>query len=175
MQTIERLRDLGFARPFDQVGIVVPDLMASVRAYSAMLGVGPWVGWRYDGAFLGWREYRGGPGRYSMQLTVAGESPQLELLEPLEGPSVFSEFLGSHGPGVHHVAYFVPSLADAAGSLAERGFVMVQSAGGHGLDGDGAFGYFDTTAALGLYLECIELPRQRRPPHFTYPAPEGEA
>jgi hypothetical protein len=81
--------------------------------------------------------------------------------------------LDRHGPGVQHVAYFVDSFDDAREELDRNGCPMVQGGGGHGLDGDGAFGYFDTTSMLGVWLEIIEPPARRAAAHFTVVAREG--
>jgi catechol 2,3-dioxygenase-like lactoylglutathione lyase family enzyme len=165
----EQLGELGFARTFDQIGIVVSNLDQALDAYTHDLGIEPWVGWMYDEHLLARRSLRGEEGRYTMRLAVHGANPQLELLEPIDGPSIFHEFLDARGPGLHHVAYFVPSFSAAAARLAKLGFPLVQTGGGHGLGGDGVFGYFDAAAALGIYIECIEPPQARRPPHFVYP------
>jgi len=169
-----QLDELGFARTFDQVGIVVSNLDQALDAYTHGLGIEPWVGWMYDQHLLARRSLRGEEGRYTMRLAVHGANPQLELLEPIDGPSIFHEFLDTRGPGLHHVAYFVPSFSAAEARLSKLGFPLVQSGGGHGLGGDGAFGYFDASAALGIYIECIEPPKARRPPHFVYPEPRPQ-
>ena len=167
----QQLAELGFARTFDQVGIVVSGLNQALEAYTDGLGIAPWVGWMYDQHLLARRSFRGEEGRYTMRLAVHGANPQVELLEPIDGPSIFHEFLEARGPGLHHIAYFVPSFRAAEAHLSGLGFPLVQTGGGHGLAGDGAFGYFDASAALGIYIECIEPPKARRPPHFVYPAP----
>jgi catechol 2,3-dioxygenase-like lactoylglutathione lyase family enzyme len=173
--TRPELAELGFARTFDQIGIVVTNLDQALEAYTDGLGIEPWIGWMYDEHLLARRSLRVEEGRYTMRLAVHGANPQLELLEPIDGPSIFHEFLDARGPGLHHVAYFVPSFTAAEARLSRLGFPLVQSGGGHGLGGDGAFGYFDACAALGIYIECIEPPKARRPPHFMYPEPRAQA
>jgi catechol 2,3-dioxygenase-like lactoylglutathione lyase family enzyme len=172
--TRPELAELGFARTFDQIGIVVTNLDQALEAYTDGLGIEPWIGWMYDEHLLARRSFRGKEGRYTMRLAVHGAHPQVELLEPIDGPSIFHEFLDTRGPGLHHVAYFVPSFSEAEARLSGLGFPMVQSGGGHGVGGDGAFGYFDAGAALGIYIECIEPPKARRPPHFVYPEPRAQ-
>jgi len=158
---------------FDQVGFVVPDLEAAMADFIANLAIGPWAVWDYVPPFLPQRELRGRPGTFSMRAGFAGSGPQVELIEPLEGPSVWHEFLAGHGPGIHHLAYYVPSFEEAAAELRELGAELLMWGGGHGLDGDGRFGYFDTERRFGFVLEAIERPARRPPPHRTYPAPAG--
>ena len=58
----------------------------------------------------------------------------------------------------------MPSLAEMVEPMRTAGYELVQSGSGYGLDGDGAYGYFDTTAALHVYTELIEPPARRPPP-----------
>jgi methylmalonyl-CoA/ethylmalonyl-CoA epimerase len=98
-----------------------------------------------------------------MRLALSGASPQLELIQPLQGPSIYHEWLEERGFGVHHIGFHVPRLEPIAATLAADGFPSVQAGSGYGVDGDGAFAYFDLVEALGLYLEIIETPARRRP------------
>lgn len=161
----DRALDAAIAgRRLDQIGFVVPDLELAMEDFSANLGIGPWAIWEYVPPYLGWREYRGRPGSFSMRAAFAGSRPQVELIEPIEGPSIWHEFLEQRGVGIHHLAFFVDSFADTRAKLADLGIEMVMAGGGHGLDGDGAFGYFDAEARFGFVLEAIQHPARRRPP-----------
>lgn len=98
---------------------------------------------------------------YTFRLAVAqvGDS-NLELIEPLEGHSVYVEHLANKGDGFHHTCLMYPSretLLAARDELTDQGRVMIQS----GALGDaGEFYYFympETDDALEvLYLD--ELP-----------------
>jgi hypothetical protein len=46
------------------------------------------------------------------------------------------------------------------------GYRLLQAGIGHGLHGDGGFAYFDTEPDLGVILEAIERPAERRKPDF---------
>lgn len=98
---------------------------------------------------------------YAFRLAVAqvGQS-HFELIEPLEGDSVYVEHLATKGEGFHHTCLIYPSrvaMLSARDELAAQGRAMIQS----GRLGDaGEFYYFhmpETDDALELlYLE--ELP-----------------
>lgn len=156
---------------FDQVGFVVPDLDAAMADFSVNLGIGPWAVWDYVPPFLPRRELRGRPGTFSMRAGFAGVGPQIELIEPLDGPSLWHEFLAGRGRGIHHLAFYVPSFEEAAAELRQLGAELLMWGGGHGLDGDGRFGYFDTERRFGFVLEAIERPARRPLPNRVYPAP----
>jgi methylmalonyl-CoA/ethylmalonyl-CoA epimerase len=59
---------------------------------------------------------------------VAAAETVLELLEPLEGETVISRFLATHGPGIHHVCFEVDDVAAATADLKARGYSMVWDA-----------------------------------------------
>jgi len=146
-----------------QVGILVPDLTAAVRSYQATLNLDDWLIYTYTPDNVPEMTYRGDPGHYAMRLAMAGTRPQIELIEPLVGPSVYQEWIDQRGYGVQHLGIHVPHIAAVAGSLTNEGWLPAQTGRGYGVDGDGAFAYYDTVASLGLMLELIELPARRRP------------
>jgi methylmalonyl-CoA/ethylmalonyl-CoA epimerase len=156
-------------RAVGQVGILVPDLEGALDRYSSRWELGPWAGYVYGPETLPSSTYRGRPGRYSMRIALAGSAPQVELIEPVEGPSIYHDWLESHPHGVHHLAVYVESLDAAIASMAAAGYALLQSGAGYGLDGDGGYAYFDTEHDFGVVLEAIEVPRRRREPDFTWP------
>jgi methylmalonyl-CoA/ethylmalonyl-CoA epimerase len=156
-------------RPVGQVGIVVRDLEQALRQYTGRWGLGPWTGYVYGPATVPELTYRGEPGRYAMRLALTGESPQVELIEPLEGPSIYHEWLEAGREGLHHVAVYVESVDNAIASMTEAGYALLQSGAGYGLDGDGGYAYFDSERDFSLVIEAIEVPKRRREPDFVWP------
>jgi methylmalonyl-CoA/ethylmalonyl-CoA epimerase len=155
-------------RPVDQVGIVVRDLDAAVERYSARCG-GPWRAYTYGPGTVPTMTFRGGPGAYTVRIALNALRPQLELLQPVAGRSIYQEWLDEHGEGLHHVGIWVDKLAEAVAAMEVRGFELLQSGAGYGLDGDGGYAYFDTRADLGMIVEAIEVPRRRRGPERVWP------
>jgi hypothetical protein len=156
-------------RPIAQIGILVRDLDRSLDAYSSLWDLGPWRIYTYGPGLLSSQTYRGGPARYSMRIALAGGTPQVELIEPLEGPSIYHEWLERRGEGLHHVAVLVESLAEATATMEAAGYAVLQSGAGFGPDGDGGFAYFDTELDLALIVEAIEDARRQADPERTYP------
>ena len=148
----------------DQIGIVVADLGAAMRRYSRIFDCGAWSVWTYGPALFRESSFRGRAGRFSMRLALAGAGPQIELIEPVQGPSLYHEWLTQHGEGLHHIGMRVPDLTAATREMADRGFAVLQSGRGYGLDGDGGFAYLDSAAEMGVILELIEVPARRREP-----------
>jgi catechol 2,3-dioxygenase-like lactoylglutathione lyase family enzyme len=161
------------SKPFelkpDQVGILVSDIEAAIPRYSALFAVREWRLWTYGPGFVPELWYRGQLGTFVVRLAISDTSPQLELLEPLQGPSIYEEWLRDNSPGLHHIGTFVPSLDTAIDAMRATGYEPVQVGRGYGADGDGGFAYYDTTSELGIITEVIEAPAARRPPEATWP------
>ena len=79
---------------------------------------------------------------------------QIELIQPIRGQSLHSEFLASNGPGVHHRGFLVDDLDEAASGGDTLGFPTLM----HGDFGRLRFCYLDTWNALGIYTELVEDP-----------------
>jgi methylmalonyl-CoA/ethylmalonyl-CoA epimerase len=156
-------------RPVGQIGIVVRDLESSCRRYSALWRCGPWRVYTYSPATLSRQAYRGEPSRFAVRIALNSTTPQLELLHPLEGPSVYDEWLERRGEGLHHMAVYVEDADEAVASLAGAGYAVLQEGRGFGAEGDGAFVYFDTEHDLGYLLEVVQVPKTRREPELVIP------
>jgi methylmalonyl-CoA/ethylmalonyl-CoA epimerase len=103
---------------------------------------------------------------FASVLALNDATPQIELIQPLTGTSVHSEWLAEHGAGLHHVAFDVPSLTAATEAMAALGYAEIQSGTGFGTlgAGDGGYAYYDAAAALGIVVEAIEQPSKLPPP-----------
>ena len=102
--------------------------------------------------------YRGQPGRFDQELGWQRHgSVVYEWVRPLAGPSVYDEFLESHGEGVHHLGFDVPDLDAALAAWTPLGFPPAQSGGWGeaGKKGSGRFAYVDTDPVGGALLELL--------------------
>src|SRR5262249_28455457 len=115
----------------NQIGMVVRDLDAAMRAYWEQLRIGPWTVYTYQRPLLREMTYRGRPANYRMRLafTMCG-NVQLELIQSLEGPNVYEEFLAQGRTGLHHVGIWVPNFPEAVRELKARGYEVIQSGSG---------------------------------------------
>lgn len=147
----------------DQLGFLVPDLEASMRQWGALYRDEQWRVYTYSRENVPNIRYRGQSGEFAMRLALIGSSPQLEIIEPLQGPSIYHDWIADHGYGLHHLGFFVPSVATAVEEMESAGHACIQSGSGYGLDGDGGFAYFDFEPHFGVHLETIEVPARRRP------------
>jgi methylmalonyl-CoA/ethylmalonyl-CoA epimerase len=155
-----------------QVCVVVHDLDATIRRYHETVGIGPWAVWTPQ---LTDMRIRGVEMPYSMKLALAWTQDFMwEVVQPLEGPSIYKEFLAKRGEGMHHV------LIETAGHQYEDLLEEARTKGCpplmEGKWGETEFAYLDSQGPLRLYLEVF-----RRGPNFTtrpepdyyYPAAPG--
>jgi catechol 2,3-dioxygenase-like lactoylglutathione lyase family enzyme len=98
---------------------------------------------------------------------------RIELIEMLEGPTVYADFVAKHGYGVHHLGVLVDDMESAIAEAEAAGLVTTMDGAGFGRDGDGHYAYLDTEETLGVTLELIERPKGRLRPEKVYP-PEAE-
>jgi catechol 2,3-dioxygenase-like lactoylglutathione lyase family enzyme len=157
-------------RPPDQIGILVADMEEAMRRYEDVWALGGWRGFHYDPDTVPVMTYRGEPGAYRVTIAISPTTPQIELVESQQGPSIYEEWLAERGEGLHHLGFWVASLEASVAEFEAAGYEAIQTGSGYGLDGDAGYAYFDTARELGVILELIEVPRRRREPDFVYPA-----
>lgn len=154
----------------DQVAVVVRDLDAAMERYTTQLGIGPWNVYTYGPHLVPTMTFRGRDQPYSMKLALAQVgSTQYELIEPLEGPTTYHEFLEQRGEGLHHLGYYVDDIDAEITRMAALGYPLLQSGSGFGVDGDGAYAYFDSEGDFGCIVEAITPPRQMPEPDYQFP------
>jgi len=119
--------------------------------------------------------YHGQPCAYTMRLALANIGAlRLELIQPLEGDTVYAEFIREHGYGVHHFGVLVEDMQAAISSAEAAGYEMTMDGSGFGLDGDGHYAYLDTEKQLGVTIELIQRPKARLKPEKIYPPDSNE-
>jgi methylmalonyl-CoA/ethylmalonyl-CoA epimerase len=153
----------------DQLGFVTSDLASTVASLSRAWGCGPWDVHEYTSETLRHRSYRGMAGTFESRNAVVSGG-RLGVVQPVTGPSVHTEALSARGPGLAYVTWFVTDLTAVARHMAQAEIAEVMRGGGHGLDGDGEFAYFDTIGPLGVYSQYAVAPVRRRQPVGRLPA-----
>lgn len=171
----ESARTGGPVLPFLQNGVaqiawVVRDLDASVKAYYERFGIGPWHFYTYGPPLVKNASYRGRPSAYRMRVALSyfGQM-RVEFIQPLEGPSIYHEFIEKHGYGVQHLGVLVDDMPQALAQAKAAGYEMIQDGSGFGPDGDGHYAYIDTEREFGVVYELISRPARRHPPEKIYP------
>ena len=138
----------------DQVGIVVRDVRQMAEGLYRLLGIGPFrvLEWPIEGIDPQ-STYHGEPRSYRIRLGfVQTGATQIELIEPLDDQSTWSDFLASHGPGLHHFRLTVSNFEETAAALEAAGLENIAS--GTGAHVGSKWAYFDSGELLdGLVIE----------------------
>jgi methylmalonyl-CoA/ethylmalonyl-CoA epimerase len=160
--------------PVRQIACVVDDLEQAIMRRSRIGRARSWSGWTYGPDLLGWQQVSGEDDTFAMRLAVTGADPQVELIQPLTSNTSLSRTLGNHNERIHHLGFYVANFWDEVHRIEAMGCEVLEAGGGHGLDGDGAFAYLDTSAITGIYSEIITPPLRRAEPEFTFGATASE-
>jgi catechol 2,3-dioxygenase-like lactoylglutathione lyase family enzyme len=94
-------------------------------------------------------------------MSYAGDT-QLELIAPVSGMSIYTEFLDRVGPGLHHICVEAPDIDafDAALADAERNGAPVVQQGV--MPGGMRFAYVTAEAAGVPYIEIAHISPETR-------------
>lgn len=155
-----------FVSEVQQVALVVRDIDQALAEYSSRLGIGPWWVSLYGPPRLTDMRIRGESIPYSFKAAMAVTGNTLwELIEPVDGPSIYKEFLEEHGEGLHHVLVEHQTLdfEQAIETFTKRGCPPLME----GRMGEVQFAYLDTEDTLKTVMEVVY-----RPPDFVRPAPD---
>lgn len=160
----------------EQVALIVKDLDKTMETWWKMFGVGPWHVYTYGKPLVKKMTYGGKPAEYKMRIALAQLSPsmRIELIEMLEGETIYADFVEEHGYGLHHVAVLVDDMQAAIGEAEAAGIPVIQDGQGFGLDGDGHYAYLGTEERIGTILELVEVPKRRVAPERIYPPPDED-
>jgi catechol 2,3-dioxygenase-like lactoylglutathione lyase family enzyme len=138
-----------------QIAWVTTDLTATEEALTTLLGAKKWI--RVPSVHFGPDSctYRGRPADFvaSISFSYAGDT-QLELISPVSGESVYTEFLDRAGPGLHHICVEVDDVDAAVGTaeVLQRGV----------MPGGMEFAYVTAEAAGVPYIEIAHIPSEIR-------------
>lgn len=156
-----------------QIAYVVEDLDATVQQYHQMFGIGPWHFYTYGKPLLTTMKRYGKPAEYRMRVALSYfGNMRIELIQHLEGDTVYTDFIKKHGYGIQHLGFLVDDMDTALKQAREAGLEVSMEGGGHGPDGDGYFAYLETEDLFGTTLELIERPKRRHDPEKIFPAEE---
>ena len=98
-----------------QIAVVVRDIEAALKTYTQTLGWGPWSVFDYKPPLLHDTRVKDEPVEFRMigaEASVDGLG--FELIQPVSGPSIYQEFLDTHGEGVQHIACMKHTVEDSA-------------------------------------------------------------
>jgi hypothetical protein len=136
-----------------QVGIIVTDIETKAQAWADVLGLPVPQIIITDTVDVARTEYEGKstPARAKLAFFHLGQV-DLELIEPIGGPSTWRDQLDQHGESLHHIAFVINGMQERITYLEGKGLPLVQ----RGEYTGGRYAYVDGTARLGAVLELLE-------------------
>lgn len=170
--TNEELRQRNAKRRIHQIAFVTRDLERSMQAWIDDLGVGPWMVLTFTERSLTYLKVEGRtvtePFEFLLALAWMGDT-QIELIQPVHGPTIYEDHLRRKGEGLHHIK---ERIADAdmdrvVAAYREKGIGVMQT----GLfEGDVHY-YLNTEPRLDFIHElgnCLDL-KLRTEQYRVYP------
>lgn len=146
-----------------QIAWVTRDLDATEATLSALLGAKTWV--RMPAVHFGpdTCTYRGEPADFvaDISLSYAGDT-QLELIAPVSGPSIYTEFLERCGPGLHHICVEAADDEDLSATVAAACQAGASLVADGTMAGGMRFAYVSSRGSGVPYLEIAYIPTQIR-------------
>jgi methylmalonyl-CoA/ethylmalonyl-CoA epimerase len=138
------------------IGLVVKDYRRSALEFSRFFGIERWNVYCHNRSSMSDVTLYGHPVDHSFML-AHGEKGEIafQLCQPLEGESIFAEFLQSWGEGMHHLLPTICSPADFRQLrpwLEGEGISIAQSGT---VGGAIEYYYLDTRPQLGTILEVL--------------------
>ena len=136
----------------DQIGMVSRDIEKTIGAYTKLFQCGPFEIVEREYSALT-STYRGKPGGFRYRVGYAQFGVvQLEIIQPLEGKTIYDEFLETRGDGLHHFGLMIQGIEEKVEALGRMGFQVLQSGQRPGRK----YAYMDTEPVLGTIIEFRE-------------------
>jgi len=116
------IANISLPRSINHIGIVVKDLDAAIKSLSSVWRPGPWQ-------FLELNETMNTlvpcePFKNMVGQTTLG-SLVVEINQPIEGRSIWSDFLRTHGEGLHHLGYSIDNYEKMLSMIEEQGIEVI--------------------------------------------------
>jgi glyoxalase/bleomycin resistance protein/dioxygenase superfamily protein len=168
----DELRALNQKRKIYQIAWVTRDLEKSMKAWVENLKIGPWTVLTFTNQSLKYLKVDDKtvtePFKFLIGISWIGDM-QLELIEPVYGPTIYEAFIQKHGEGLHHIK---ERIADDA----MEGVVQGYRDQGIGVTQTGQFEtdfhyYLNTEPRLDFIYELGNCPKLELTPdkYWTYP------
>lgn len=136
-----------------QVGIIVPDIEKAIDSYAKFFNMDKPDITLAENPDDNPTTYRSTQTDASCKLAFFNlENIQLELIQPVGGPSTWYDFLEETGGGIHHIAFWITDMEDHLQKLDGMGIKEIQRGGWTG----GQYRYLETPGKMSIIVELLE-------------------
>jgi len=142
-----------------QIGILVKDANQVMKKMKDVLGWGEWrVGEfppeNHTGELI--REYRGKAGKFKAKFCFLElGNIELELIEPISGENIWSDFIEKHGSCIHHIKFLVDDFDGIEEYFEKEGMNIIQKGSSVGINAGKVWAFLDTFDEFGFDLEIM--------------------
>jgi len=139
-------------KTLDHISFAVKDIGKVIEAWSAMFGMGPWTFREGEGTDVKGNSWKG-----KFAYTFLGPV-EIELIQPVEGRMLQSDFLDTCGEGIHHLGFLVDDVDKEILNFTAQGAKLL-------LTSEGYWAYLKTGGPGGLIFELMSrewLAKRRR-------------
>jgi len=139
--------------PVHQVGIVVKNIEKAADYFTSTFGIGPFsiIDVDMEGVIQ-----QGKPIGTKIKAGFAQSGPlEIELIQPVEGENIYTEFLATKGEGLHHLQFQVEDMDAMLAEFAKDGIEPIFH---HNIQGF-AFAYLNTDKVGGVIIELVCAPK----------------
>ena len=135
-----------------QIGLVVPDKEKVINSMREVFGVEPA---KINRSIQDEnRMYRGKHAPFLAEtLIYKFANIDIEFIVPLEGPSIWHEWLEEHGGGLHHIMFDVDDWDGAVSDMAKSDIHIMQEGSSQMKIPGVKYGYFDSFDKLSFIIE----------------------
>ena len=139
--------------------IIVKDLDKAVESYSNIFGLGPFRPMPEVITIIERRAYgkKLEGVKHATKVCKWGDLV-IQIVQPIEGPSIEVEWAKKHGPGLMHVDFFVEDMDAARTEALGKGFEIISDGE---LENDGCFAFLKSKKIndIAPYFELIKWPK----------------
>lgn len=141
-----------------QIGILVKDAAKVMERMREVLG---WENFRV-GEFPPEtneeliREYHGKAGNFRAKFCFLDlGNIDLELIEPISGENIWSDFIAEHGTCIHHIKFLVDDFDETEEYFKQEGMRIIQKGSSVGVNAGKIWAFLDTFDEFGFELEIM--------------------
>jgi methylmalonyl-CoA/ethylmalonyl-CoA epimerase len=174
----EKLRQLNSKRKIYQIAWVTRDLEKSMKAWVDNLKIGPWTVLTLSDKTVKYLKVDDKPVTEPFKWLVAMSwvgDMQLEIIQPVYGPTIYQAFIEKHGEGLHHVKEQIQdeAIETVLQEYRDKGIEVTQT-GQFDID---VHYYLNTEPKLDFVYELGSCPNLDLPSdmYWTYPPENARA
>ncbi len=159
-----------------QISVIVRDLMPAMQRYVEVAGIGPFAVYELGPPEVTNIRLHGRPASFRALVAIAWTGDAMwELIQPLEGESMYQEFLEQHGEGMQHtlVRHAGRDIDEVIARFGAHGYEVCMSFEWRGT----RFAYIDAMHDMRMVFEVLQRPEApgpaakgpATPPTYWYP------